>query len=49
MNEEVVSSKEEQEFWGIHNFQEAQDSICCARCGWGFHDSIHKVKEKENG
>lgn len=47
MTEEVVSNEEEREFWGIHGFKEAQDSICCSRCGWGFHDPIHK--EKKNG
>jgi hypothetical protein len=37
----VISNKAEREFWGLHKFKEAQDSLCCSRCGWGYNDPIH--------
>jgi hypothetical protein len=42
----VISNIAEREFWGLHKFQEAQDSICCSRCGWGYNDPIHTKEIK---
>lgn len=39
---QVYSSTDERRFWGLHNFQDKQDSLTCGRCGWHCLDPIHR-------
>lgn len=40
------STADEREFWGIHPFKGAIDSLGCQLCGWGYNDQIHKKETK---